>query len=223
MNAFSDETLVSAYVKNAERMVPGLHDLPKMAVALLAERVPVDAHILVLGAGGGLELKVFAEAQAGWTFNGVDPSAEMLALARRTLGHLASTVNWHEGYIDTASTALCDGATCLLTLHFLTRCERLETLKQIHRRLKRGAPLIVVHHSIPNAAPDQDKWLQRNAAFAIASGMPSAQAGNILALKDRLPMLSPEQDVDLLREAGFADIELFYCAFTFKGWVAYAA
>lgn len=114
-----------------------------------------------------------------------------------------------------------DGATCLLTLHFLPRAERLETLKQMHVRLKAGAPLVVVHHSFPSDGPDQDKWLQRNAAFAAASGMPSAQAGTILALKGRLPILSPEQDTDRLSEAGFTHIELFYCAFTFKGWIAY--
>ena len=64
-------------------------------------------------------------------------------------------------------------------------------------------------------------WLKRNAAFAAASGVPVAQAeGSIAAIKERLPVLSPQQDADLLREAGFTDIDLFYCAFTFKGWVA---
>ena len=58
-------------------------------------------------------------------------------------------------------------------------------------------------------------------AFAAASGVPGVQAkASIAAIKERLPVLSPEQDVDLLRAAGFADIELFYGAFTFKGWVA---
>lgn len=221
MTSFSGSTIVSSYAKNATRMVPGLRDLPKMAGALLAERAPADARILVLGAGGGLELKAFAEMQSGWRFDGVDPSAEMLQLAHTTLGPLASRVRFHEGYIDTAPMGPFDCATCLLTLHFLPRAERLETLKQMNARLKAGAPLVVVHHSFPNEGPDQDKWLQRNAAFAVASGMPSAQAENILELKGRLPVLSPEQDADLLSEAGFTDIELFYCAFTFKGWVAY--
>lgn len=94
----------------------------------------------------------------------------------------------------------------------------------MHTRLKTGAPLVVVHHSFPNECLEQDKWLKRNAAFAIASGMPAAQTNsNIPALKARLPVLSPEQDVELLKEAGFTGIELFYCAFTFKGWVAYKA
>ena len=221
MTPFSGSTIVSSYAENAARMVPGLRDLPKMAAALLAERAPADARILVLGAGGGLELKGFADMQPDWRFDGVDPSAEMLQLARTTLGPLASRVRLHEGYIDTAPIGPFDGATCLLTLHFLPRAERLETLKQLHVRLKAGAPLVVVHHSFPNEGPDQDRWLQRSAAFAVASGMPSAQARSILALKDRLPVLSPEQDAGLLSEAGFMHVELFYCAFTFKGWVAY--
>jgi tRNA (cmo5U34)-methyltransferase len=220
MTSFSDPTSVSSYAENAARMVPGLRDLPKMAHALLAERAPADARVLVLGAGGGLELKALAEMQPSWRFDGVDPSAEMLQLARTTLGPLASRVCLHEGYINTAPMGPFDGATCLLTLHFLPRAERLETLKQMHARLKAGAPLVVVHHSFPNEGPDQDKWLQRNAAFAVASGMPSAQAEKILALKGRLPVLSPEQDTDLLSKAGFTHIELFFCAFTFKGWVA---
>lgn len=221
MTSFSGTTIVSSYAENAARMVPGLRDLPKMAGALLAERVPTDARILVLGAGGGLELKGLAEMQPGWRFDGVDPSAEMLRLAHTTLGPLASRARLHEGYIDTAPMGQFDGATCLLTLHFLPRAERLETLRQMHMRLRTGAPLVVIHHSFPNEGPDQDKWLQRNAAFAVASGMPSAQAENILALKGRLPVLSPEQDTDLLSDAGFTHIELFYRAFTFKGWVAY--
>ena len=41
---------------------------------LLAERVPEDGRLLVVGAGGGLELKSLADEHPGWTFDGVDPS-----------------------------------------------------------------------------------------------------------------------------------------------------
>jgi tRNA (cmo5U34)-methyltransferase len=34
--------------------------------------------------------------------------------------------------------------------------------------------------------------------------------------------LSPEQDEDLLRRAGFASVGLFYVGFTFRGWIGYA-
>ena len=60
-----------------------------MAAILLGERVPEDARVLVLGAGGGLELEALAECHSGWRFDGVDPAREMLNLAKTVLGPLA--------------------------------------------------------------------------------------------------------------------------------------
>ncbi|RYG11837.1 MAG: class I SAM-dependent methyltransferase [Burkholderiales bacterium] len=221
MKAQADATAASGYGERAAQLVPGLRDLHKMVGVLLAERAPHDARILVLGAGGGLELKALADMQPGWRFEGVDPSREMLDLARETLGDLASRVNWCEGLIGSAPLAPLDGATCLLTLHFLSPAERLETLKEMHLRLKPGAPLVIAHHSF-SAADRGSRWLERNAAYGVVSGVPVAQAeASISAIRERLPVIAPEQEVELLQEAGFVDVDLFYCAFTFKGWVAY--
>ncbi|KAF1720536.1 class I SAM-dependent methyltransferase [Pseudoxanthomonas wuyuanensis] len=223
MSSFSDPQAVARYAEGPVRQVPGFHALQQMAALLLAESVPEDGHVLVLGAGGGLELKAFAEAQAHWRLLGIDPSAEMLKLANATLGPLASRVQLLEGYIDAAPEIPFDGATCLLTLHFLSVEERLHTLRELKRRLKPGAPLIVAHHSFPQGEREKARWLERYAAFAVSSGIPWANAKTAIdAIGARLPALSPEQDVALMQQAGFETIELFYAGFTFKGWVAYA-
>ncbi len=39
----------------------------------------------------------------------------------------------------------------------------------------------------------------------------------------RLPLLSVAEEEALLCEAGFSDVELFYVAFSFRGWVATAS
>ena len=70
---FSDPAAVARYAEGPPRFVPGYFDLHRMSGVLLAERAPENARVLVLGAGGGLELKAFATAQPGWTFDGVDP------------------------------------------------------------------------------------------------------------------------------------------------------
>jgi tRNA (cmo5U34)-methyltransferase len=220
---FSDPDAVARYVAGPPRFVPGFADLQRMASVLLAERVPPAGRVLVLGAGGGLELKAFAEAQPGWTFDGVDPSAEMLKLAVRTLGPLASRVRLHEGYIDDAPEGPFDGATCLLTLHFLAAEERRRTAAEIRRRLKPGAPFVAAHSSFPQDDGQRGPWLSRYAAFAVASGADPAQAETARASVDaHLNLLSPEQDEAILREAGFSDVTPFYAAFTWRGWVAYA-
>ncbi len=221
MLAFSDPHAVARYAEGPVRLVPGFHGLQQMTALLLAETVPHDGRVLVLGAGGGLEFKVFASQHAGWRFVGVDPSAEMLRLAEVSLGLRAPRVELHEGYIDTAPEELFDGVTCLLTLHFLPPGQRRHTLAELRRRLKPGAPLVVAHHSFPQAEAEKPRWLSRYADFAIASGVPEVDARNAAAaIGERLPALSPEQDVALLEEAGFEAVELFYAGFTFKGWLA---
>jgi tRNA (cmo5U34)-methyltransferase len=44
---------------------------------------------------------------------------------------------------------------------------------------------------------------------------------NVAAISERLPILDPEQDAAILRDAGFKNVELFYAGFTFRGWVGY--
>ncbi|MAA98013.1 MAG: methyltransferase [Stappia sp.] len=223
MTGFDDPATVSRYAQGTVQRVPGLSALHLMALLLLGEGAARDAAMLVVGAGGGMEIDVFARARPGWSFDGVDTSAEMLSLASDVLAPFGERVRLHEGLVDVAPEGPFDGAACLLTLHFVDREERLRTLREIRRRLKPGAPLVVAHHSFPQGENERSLWLSRYAAFAAASGIPSGNAENgAVALGERLPLLSPEEDEALIAEAGFADVSLFYAAFTFRGWVARA-
>lgn len=218
---FIDPAAVASYVANAPLKVPGLADLHRMVMLLLAEQTPGDAHILVVGAGGGMETKAMAEAQPAWHFTGVDPSPAMLDLARQTLTPFADRVDLIQGTIDQALAGPFDGATCLLTLHHLDRDERLRTLKDIRRRLMPGARLAVAEHSAPG--PDPERWMARSVAFGDREGLDwtnAAATGRMMT--ERLPLLTPAQEEDLLREAGFTDVELYYAAFSFRGWVGTA-
>ncbi|MBR1195918.1 class I SAM-dependent methyltransferase [Bradyrhizobium sp. AUGA SZCCT0240] len=221
LDHFFDPDTVKHYAEGPRRFVPGFADLHRMTSILLAEHAPQDARVLVLGAGGGLELNSMAETAAGWTFVGVDPAAEMLKLAERILGPLSARVQLQQGYIDDAPDGPFDAATCLLTLHFLDADERRRTAGEIHRRLKPGAPFVAAHSSFPQGARAQ--WLSRYAAFGIASGADPDKANGARAAVDKnLNLFSPEQDAQILREAGFKGVELFYAAFTWRGWIAYA-
>lgn len=223
MDHFADPQAVARYAERPPRLVPGFDSLHRMAEVLLAERAPDDARVLVLRAGGGLELRAFAQARPGWTFDGVDPSDEMLRLAERTLGPLAARVRLHQGYIDDVPDGPFDAATCLLTLHFVETEARRRTLAAVRRRLKPGAPFVVAHLSVPQGAGERALWLSRYAAFAVASGVAPEHAATASAAIDaQLTVLTPEQDEALLREAGFTDVALFYAGLAFRGWVARA-
>lgn len=218
---FADPAAMASYASATLRRVPGLADLHRMAALLLAERAPPAAQVLVVGAGGGLELVALAAHQPGWHFTGVDPSAAMLGLAREASTAFAHRVELVEGTVDAAPAGPYHGATCLLTLHFLDRVERLHTLQEIRRRLAPGARLVVAHHAPPQ--PDRAAWLVRSARFA--AGTDTEQANAVLAgqgMAQRLPLLTPADEEALLCSAGFTDVALFYAALSFRGWVATA-
>lgn len=223
MRGFRDPEAVARYADGPPRFVPGLEALHRMTGLLLAERAPANARVLVVGAGGGLELKALAGAHPGWSFVGVDPAAEMLRQAERTLGADMARVELVEGYVDDVIAEGFDAATCLLTLHFLQQPERVRTVAEIHRRLKPGAPFVAAHGSFPQGPGERDLWLDRYAAFAVSSGFDPEQAANArAAVSASVQMMSPEADEAILREGGFKDVAMFYAAFTWRGWVGYA-
>ena len=215
--------IAHSYAEGPPRQVPGLAGLHDMTRLLLDEHVPASGRVLVVGAGGGMELAALAGARPGWTFDGVDPSPEMLETARAATAAFAPRIALHEGYVDSAPQGPFDGAVCLLTMHFVTRDQRLPTLLDIRRRLRRGAPFVMAHMSYAEDEASRERWSKRNAAFAVSNGMDAQKAEQGRAtILSRLTILSPQTEEALLAEAGFAQVEMFYAAFGFRGWVARA-
>ncbi|KLU05388.1 hypothetical protein RISK_002595 [Rhodopirellula islandica] len=221
--AFHAPEAVAKYVDSPPIAVPGFADMQRMAALLLAEQVQSHSRLLIVGAGGGLELKVFAEAEPSWEFDGVDPSSAMLQLAEQTLGPLASRVRLHEGKVDAAPEGPFDAATCILTMHFADLEERKQMLTAIRQRLKPHAPFIVVHLSFPQTDGARERWLSRYAAYMVRPTVDAEKASQIRkAVEANLTILDPQRDEALLQEAGFTNVELFYAGFAFRGWVSYA-
>jgi tRNA (cmo5U34)-methyltransferase len=218
-----DADAASAYAEGPRRQVPGYESLHRMVSLLLAERLPVDGRVLVLGAGGGQEIKALADAHPQWSFDGVDPSADMLRLAGQVVAPHAWRVRLHEGYASDAPDGPYDAATSILTFHFIPREERLETLTQLHRRLRPGAPFVLVHLSFPQAEPLRSLWIARHVAYGMSTRTDPAQAERARqAIGSRLTILSPEEEEAMLRMAGFSGGSLFYAGMSIRGWVAYA-
>ena len=221
---FDDPEFVKRYAEGPGQFVPGYEVMQRMAAQLLAERAGEDADMLVLGAGGGLELEVFAALHPGWRFTGVDPAAEMVRAGRDRLAAAgaAERVTWVEGYVQDAPEGPFDGATCLLTLHFVPDDgSKLETLRQLRTRLRPGAAFVLVDLCIDG--PDAEFRRDRYATFALDSGAdPEDVAGTRQRLATVLRTVSAERDEALVREAGFSDVDLFYAGLSWRGWSAFA-
>lgn len=222
--SFDDPDHVRRYADGPARFVPGYTLMHRLVIQLIREAVGPSAHLLVLGAGGGLELSAFCAAMPGWRYTGVDPAPLMLEQARRTLGPAAERVTWTLGYIPDAPPGPYDAATCLLTLHFLPDDgTKLAALKIIRDRLRPGAPFAVVDHCFDPNAPDFPRVIDRYAQFALDSG---ADPADVAQARERvgasLGCVAPAREEALLHEAGFTDVTLFYAGLAWRGWVCRA-
>lgn len=213
LDQFFDPAAVARYTDATPLRVPGYADLHRMALALLSEHASANAVILVLGAGRGLELRAFAEARPDWSFVGVDPSQPMLDLAAKVLVPLRTQVELMKSVVKDAPSRPFEGATCLLTLHYLSIPERLHVQRELKSHLKPGAPLIIAHHCKPDAGKVED-WLARSAAFSIDTATDTDAVANSTANMDkRLTLLTATEEEALLTEAGFHNPALFCAGF----------
>ncbi|HEX8704360.1 MAG TPA: class I SAM-dependent methyltransferase [Myxococcaceae bacterium] len=106
------------------------------------------ASLLFVGVGTGAELVPYTRFNVpGWRFTGVDPSDAMLAVARKRLETegLLSRTHLHVGELRALPAGPpFDGAQMMGVLHHVEGEEaRLELLREVARRLKPGAPLVL--------------------------------------------------------------------------------
>lgn len=223
---YEDPEFARRYAEGPRAFVPAYEHMQRMAAQLIRERIGETGKVLVLGAGGGLELEAFASLSPQWTFVGVDPAQEMLNAAKERVLQAAASerVDWHHGYIVDAPPGPFDAATCLLTLHFVADDGAKErTLTEVRRRLKPGAPFVLVDLCIDLAAPQSAVALDRYRDFALESGAdPERVDATCGRLINVLNMVSPARDEELLGLSGFTEIELFYAALSWRGWRARA-
>lgn len=223
---FVDPDRVRHYTEQGPpAFAPGPAGMLQMIGVLLAETVPDDGQILVVGVGGGLETRYLAGIEPRWTFVGVDPARAMLDLARAVAGPVAGDrLTLIDGTVEDAPVGPFDAATCILVLGLIAdNGAKTAMIEQVHRRLKPGAPFILVDQCIDRSAPDVERRLARYAAYARRSNVDDDVVAKAKAAVGALESMVPDwRNEELLHEAGFQDAEVFYVGMAWRGWVAYA-
>lgn len=75
-------------------------------------------------------------------------------------------------------------------------------------RVRPGAPLMVVHSSFPQGEPDRTRWLERYAAYAVASGADAGKTKQArVAVSASLALLTAQEDEECLTGVGFRDVD----------------
>ncbi|WNG32786.1 class I SAM-dependent methyltransferase [Archangium violaceum] len=205
----------TAYIAGYQAM----HELSAaaMATALAGRDV---ASVLCVGVGTGQDVLPYARYGApGWRFTGVDPSADMLAVAEKRLaaaGLLERTRLLTGDLRDLPPEPLFDGAEMIGVLHHVDEEEdRLALLREVTRRLKPGAPCII------GGRVGSDPVLQTVEAEVCRANGGSPEVLE-LRRKARASLRPPESEAalfELLGRAGLGSPRLLFASLDFKAFL----
>lgn len=219
-----DEIPAEDYEKMTRKFIPGYDGLYSLAQILLAEDLPENAEILIIGAGGGKEITMFGKAFSDAKLTGVDPSEKMLGVANELAeqADLQSRVTLQTGTIEDVEEKQFDAATALLVMHFLPdNGEKLEFLKAIYSRLKKGAKFIIADGCYERDSEEFDWLLDVYKKHARLNGVSNERLAEIVEMiKKNVNTNSEERELELLREANFGEIKSFFQGLWFRAWIA---
>lgn len=216
--------MAEKYSANIRTSIPGYDDMHLMAASSLRSRLAGDARVLVVGAGDGQEILSFKNASPTWRITGVDPSAEMLGIARSRLAASRFEAELLVGNAAVAPMApTFDAATSILIMHFVKGEDgKVDFLREIAKRLKPGG--LYVHVELcadagsPSPGPcDFHEALNR---FQMNKGKTGEEvAEHNIRRANSVFTIKPGDVERLFEQAGFWRHAVFYKAFNFHGWL----
>ena len=80
-----DRERASQYDIDIRKAIPGYEALHEMSYTLLEMNGNKQSQVLVMGSGTGMEIINLCQRNPQWRFTGVEPSADMMAIAKTRL------------------------------------------------------------------------------------------------------------------------------------------
>ncbi|WP_338046678.1 class I SAM-dependent methyltransferase [Polyangium spumosum] len=180
------------------------------------------ASLLMVGIGTASEVMPYARhAGADWQFTGVDPSAEMITLAREKLAAagLLKRTSLHACELrDLPRGPSFDGAQMIGVLHHLAGNDaRVGLLREVAGRLAPGAPFVIGCRvgDEPSLRAVEEQRL------VMMGRPPELLEQRRKAMASMQPPASDAEVFALLAQAGFVAPRFIFGELQFKVWVAH--
>lgn len=223
-----DATLAKQYDSGIRRTLPTYDPMLRLIQTFLRANTRENAHLLVVGAGGGNEVTNFGSNNPDWLFTGVDPSEIMLSVANEKCKEagLSNRVTLLQGSVeDIFPESSFDAATCILVLHFIHAYEeKLKTLQTIYAHLKPNAPFVLISkYGDPNSEEFQERLKLWKSYWLDTTKLTLKEVERMEQEILTLSYLPEEKIVQLLQEAGFVRVAKFFSTTLFGGWICHKA
>ncbi len=216
----------AGYDERIRKTFPFYETIHTAINAVLRVYLKPESEILIVGAGTGAEILELGKTNPGWRFLGVDPAPPMLDLAKEKIeaAGLADRVSFFHGFVGNLPIGkLFDGATSAMIMHFVPDDGgKIKFLRAIAPHLKPGVPFVLMDNFGDLNAPESELMIEAWKQQQVLAGVKREEVES--GMKERVKAIhfvSPSRMEQLLAEAGFHRIQLFFQNFMLGGWIAF--
>ena len=219
-----DEGRAATYDERFAKLAP-LRDTLHLLTRLILADLPVNARILCIGVGTGLELIYLAREFPQWQFTALEPAPAMLEICRQKAEEsgIASRCTWHEGYLDSLPASdPFDAVTCLLVSHFfMQQEERRNFFSQIAVRLRPQGYLVSADLASDMSTSSYRSLREVWTRMLKYAECPDEEVEKFLAAHGRdAAVLPPDEVGSLITSSGFGTPVLFLQTLFIHAWYA---
>jgi tRNA (cmo5U34)-methyltransferase len=207
------------------RSVPHYRTVVDGMAQLLAAHLENGATVCDLGCSTGTTLLELARRLPNRPLHyvGIDNAPAMLTKARRksAMFNKSEMLHFIEADITSCPLPQAEAIICNYTLQFLRPLTRQPFIQRIYEALPAGGVFFLGEKTIAHASRLNRDFIDIYHAFKKQQGYSELEiAAKREALENVLIPFSLEENIGLLRKAGFAEIEVFFRWFNFTAIVA---
>ena len=218
-----DKEIVNIFDSHVRKSVP-LYDNFHNIIGDLSEWFVEDnTNVYDIGASTGIGLNNLISHNINKKVNyiGVDSSAEMLKKARNNLKNCNATLI--NGDITNSDIEIYNASfiTSILTLQFIPRRKRIQVIKKAYKGLNKGGALVIVEKVIGNNARFDEMFIELYHDFKLSNGLSEKEVfAKSRAIRGVMSPNTVQENIDILKEVGFKDIDIFFKWCNFAGIIA---
>lgn len=220
-----NERVAEVFDDMLSRSIPHYRSVIDGMAQLLAALLPTGATIYDLGCSTGTTLLELCRCLPAKQFRyiGIDNAEAMLAKAhkKRLMFKKSPMLSFCQGDITTCPMPGAAGILCNYTLQFLRPVTRQAFVNRLYASLPQGGVLLLSEKNIAHASQLNRVFISTYHAFKKKQGYSELEiAAKREALENVLVPFSLEENIAMLRQAGFEEIEVFFKWFNFSSLVA---
>ncbi len=220
-----DDKVVKVFDDMVSRSVPFYAEMQRMTTELAAYFATKNSRLYDIGCSTGTTFyELNKSVDPSVTFVGLDNSEEMLKKAQEKLVDVTAKRKLELEFVDINKSINIENAsvvTLLLTLQFVRPLNRERIMKKIYEGLNDQGAVIIIEKLTSEDSLINRLFIEKYYDYKRRNGYSETEiASKREALENVLIPYRMDENFELLRSAGFKNIEVFFRWYNFCGIIA---